>query len=60
MALIDVIWDVLLVVLDSQQDFTSRRVGARPGHPISGHRTVKIEDLVGELFISHTPLVAPG
>jgi hypothetical protein len=27
--------DVLLVLLNPSQDFTSRRAGARPGHPIS-------------------------
>jgi hypothetical protein len=26
--------DVLLVLLNPSQDFTSRRAGARPGHPI--------------------------
>src|SRR5262245_46609017 len=31
-----VTWDVLLVLLNPPQDFTSCRAGARPGHPISG------------------------
>jgi hypothetical protein len=37
MALIDVTWDVLLVLLIPGKTFTSHRVGARPGHPISRH-----------------------
>src|SRR5262249_11006048 len=31
-----VTWDVLLVLLNPSQDFTSFRAGARPGHPIAG------------------------
>src|SRR5262245_44179774 len=30
-----VTWDLLLVLLNPPQDFTSCRAGARPGHPIS-------------------------
>src|SRR5262245_6458817 len=32
-----VTWDLLLVLLNPPQDFTSCRAGARPGHPISGY-----------------------
>src|SRR5215831_3707391 len=43
MVRIFVTWDVLLVLLNPPQDFMSCRVGARPGHPISGlmHRSIQ-------------------
>src|SRR5262245_3075244 len=48
-----VTWDLLLVLLNPPQDFTSCRAGARPGHPISGceqsqQRSALLDHLVGE------------
>jgi hypothetical protein len=40
MALIDLAWDVLLALLIPQRDSMSNRVGARPGHPISGSEEI--------------------
>src|SRR5262245_40477139 len=41
-----VTWDVLLVLLNPPQDLTSCRAGARPGHPISGHRSLEYSNLM--------------
>src|SRR5262245_31988468 len=55
MVRICVTWDVLLVLLNPPQDSTSCRVGARPGHPITGREQAQqaaqlFDHLVGALF----------
>jgi len=52
MALIDVIWDVLLVLLIPGKTLRLTGVGARPGHPIIGlmHRTKWTANILAALL----------